>query len=222
MLKFAAFLADSFFMRPGSIRSVRAFDILVAVALQVFISLAIGEMDGANLGVPSTGMAVFLLAVFLRYGPVGSRVRAIFEPLPWMQYVGLTGVLFVYMIMRKFGASEVTGHVMVIGHGIGLVSALVSHAHRLEAQADLAEDVIIAKNDEDEMLRRMREFRVEELGPSIGIIQDHAIPAWVKLSNGKVLPFKTYVGQVYQPEEMEHGDVIIVPGLLYGEGARER
>lgn len=68
-----------------------------------------------------------------------------------------------------------------------------------------------------EVVRSMRAEKVVDLGPSIGTIADRSIPAWIKLSSGRTLYYKSYLGAEIDLERLRPGEVVIAPGLLYAD-----
>lgn len=88
-----------------------------------------------------------------------------------------------------------------------LLSVFPSAKRRAAAEARLRDD---------EILRSIRDSRVVELGPAMGNVHSYAIPKWVKLSNGAILPYKGFVGDNFSIDSVPFGCVVIEPGLLYG------
>lgn len=120
------------------------------------------------------------------------------------------------IMLLDLGIGGFNGPVVMVAYSVALSIGLLK-----EQIAESGSEVSEAQDSTAEILRVIRDTRVDELGPSIGEVLNHQIPGWIRLSTGQKLPFVRYMGARFVAEDVPHGYVVIQPGLLYGGEAGE-
>lgn len=214
MMHLGSLILSCFALKPANSKNIRMADLVGSAALGISISMDIVFFDGGGgLSVPDFSFLLFCLASIMVETPILSKhARLRLKKLPATQFFGSVGVLLVYWILRAF-EFECNGHLLLAAHFISLIRAVWTekeHTHEEHPDAEM-----------DVMLRSMRSMRIVELGPSMGLVLDHEIPQWIKLSNGRVLSYRNFIGNA-PVDQFDADGVVIAPGLFYSDQANEQ
>lgn len=209
----------SVFLRIHRIRHVREVDVILGGALAIAASFVNPPDEGA-MSLPGLAFLcqVCLIGVGLFHRVIfGAKAR--FDYRLWWQgqFFSIAPVLLLCAFLRSQGVNEEVLGYVVVGHAIlHFLEALMRSISAPEAEMDSELGPATVSDHDAKLLRSIRDNRVVELGPAMGSIHSHAIPKWVKLSSGRVMQFKGYIGDNFSLESIPGDHVVIEPGLLYG------
>lgn len=204
------------FLQPARMRYVERKSFVFALVLYFLlfsVEASLHEEEGIGALIAFSFGALCFSLVLARVGSLRSEYRDRVLVLPAMVFLGFSGVLVMNAIQRELGV-EVNVLFMLMIHFVGaLFVSIFSNRPEPEFQASSYGDDV-----DMDALRRMRDLRLEEYGPTIGLVADYPIPGWIKLSDGKTLSFiGLFDGS--GPEDVPAGCIVIAPGLIYGEGS---
>lgn len=215
-------LIGSFLFNVQSARSFKGGEFNAAVLLQIAMLI---YLDGhspdyffAYVEAIAAGFAIPVLLLLMNWPSSGIRRSAWVIPL--LQGMGSTGVLVLCVVFLYFDF-QLSPYILFFGHLAGcILSVNQAHQARKDIEAEFSQQEESGPDSDIDAIRRMRDQRLEEFGPTIGLVQDSPIPAWVRLSNGQVMQFVGYVGASLSPADIAPDELLIPPGLLYKGEAR--
>lgn len=204
MMQYFGGVLSLLLLQTHKVRGYRVPDLLYGLSAYLLAGAAEVEMGRAHVVV----FSLFLLSISSIGAAVCRKVRdrdrLVFWPFMFAQ------IAPVVLLLDLVG---VNGPVVLVAYVVALWVGLLKDQMALEEGSSRTLD---AQDSTAEILRVVRDMRVDEVGPSIGEVLNHQIPEWIQISTGQKLPFVRYLGTQFAVDDIPLGYVVIQPGLLYG------